>query len=146
MLLSNIKQIIRCTVIYQSIGNCVISYSDNPNEFLWRQYITLTQCFSTFFDSRHPSFLIEQFGGTPNSILPVNRRQVHKMAAPQEFFTAPKGSVAPRLRTTALTWQRGPRESWRIFNQATTCNPAYQTDSPIIALEIPTKTGVNFLN
>ena len=30
-------------------------------------------CFSTFFDSRHPSFLIEQFLGTPSYNLPVNR-------------------------------------------------------------------------
>ena len=62
----------------------------------------LEQCFSTFFDSRHPSSLNEQFGGTPNYNLPLNRRQIHILAAPQEFFTATKGSAATRLRTTVL--------------------------------------------
>ena len=42
---------------------------------------------------------MEQFGGTP---LLVNRRQDQKLAAPLELFWAPKGSAAPRLRTTVL--------------------------------------------
>ena len=50
---------------------------------------TLRHWFSTFFDSRHPSFAIEQFGGTPSLNLPVNRRQTHKLAVPGEIFTAP---------------------------------------------------------
>ena len=29
-------------------------------------FFTIDQCFSTFFDSRHPSLVIEQFGGTPS--------------------------------------------------------------------------------
>ena len=37
---------------------------------------SLDQCFSTFFDLRHPSLAIEQFGGTPGYNLPVNRLQV----------------------------------------------------------------------
>ena len=56
---------------------------------------TLQQCFSTFFDSRHPFLDIEQFGCTPSYNLLVNRRKVHK-------FAALKGSAAPGLRTTAL--------------------------------------------
>ena len=63
---------------------------------------SLVQCFSTFFDSRHPSFLIEQFGVTHSYNLLLNRRQIHKLGATLKFFTAPKGSVAPWLRTTAL--------------------------------------------
>ena len=65
----------------------------------------LEQCFSTFFDSRHPSFVLEQFGGTPSFNLPVNRHQVHKLVAPLVLFTAPKGSLAPRLRTTGLDFR-----------------------------------------
>ena len=60
------------------------------------------QCFSTFICSRHPSFHIEQFGGTPCYKLPVNKPLVHYLATPLEFFTAPVGSTAPRLRTTGL--------------------------------------------
>ena len=60
------------------------------------------QYFSTFFDSRHPSFIIEQFGGTHSFNLPINRRQVQKLAAPLEFFLTPKDSMAPRLRTNEL--------------------------------------------
>ena len=63
---------------------------------------TLEQCFSTFFDSRHPFLAIEQFGGTPGYNLLINRRKVQKLAAPQELFTEPKGIAAPLLRTTAL--------------------------------------------
>ena len=63
---------------------------------------TLGQCFSTFFDSRHPSMAMEQFGGTPGYNLLVNRRQVQKLAAPLELFPAPKGFAAPRLRTTEI--------------------------------------------
>ena len=64
--------------------------------------VCLEQCFSTFLNSRHPSFVIEQFGGTPSNILLVNSGEVQKLAAPLELFTAPKGSAAPRLRITAL--------------------------------------------
>ena len=60
----------------------------------------LEQCFSTFFDSRRPSFVLLQFGVTLSYNLQVNRCQVHKFAVP--LFTAPKGSAAPRLRTTGL--------------------------------------------
>ena len=42
-------------------------------------------------DSRYTSFLIEQFGGIPNYNLLVNRRHAHKLTAPVELFTAPKG-------------------------------------------------------
>ena len=64
----------------------------------WEEGVSyLTQWFSTFFDSRHLSFFTEQFGGTRSYNLPVNGRQVHKLAAPQELFSA------PRLRTTDLT-------------------------------------------
>ena len=63
---------------------------------------TLGQWFSTFFDPQHPSFVVEEFGGTPSLNLPVNRHKLHKLAAPLVFFMAPKGSAAPRLRTTAL--------------------------------------------
>ena len=58
--------------------------------------------FLNLFDSRHPSVLIEQLGGTPSYNLPSNRRKKLKLAAPLQFFTASKGSAAPRLRTTAL--------------------------------------------
>ena len=61
----------------------------------WSFSKCLSQCFSTFFDSRHPSFLIEQFCSTPNYNSQLNRRQIHKLAAPLEFFTAPKGSATP---------------------------------------------------
>ena len=63
---------------------------------------SLLQWFSTFFDSRHPSFVVEQFGGTPSFNLPVDRPEIHKLAAPLMFFMAPKGFAAPLLRTTAL--------------------------------------------
>ena len=59
----------------------------------------LLQCFSTFFDSRHPSFAYEQFGSTPSCNLLVHRRKVHNLSAPQELFAAPKGPAAPWLRT-----------------------------------------------
>ena len=62
----------------------------------------LDQCFSTFFDSRHPSLVIEQFGGTPGYNLLVDSCQILKLAAPLELSMAPKGSAAPRLRTTDL--------------------------------------------
>ena len=55
------------------------------------------QCFSTFFDSRHPSLALEQFGDT--SIL-VNRRQIQKLAAPLKVFRGTKGAAAPQLRIT----------------------------------------------
>ena len=58
--------------------------------------------FLNLFCFAAPFFLIEQFGGTPNYNLPLNRRQIHKLAAPLEFFTAPKGSAAPRLRITTI--------------------------------------------
>ena len=45
---------------------------------------------------------MEQFGGTPSYNLPVNRHQVHKLAAPLEFFTALKGSTEPLLSITGL--------------------------------------------
>ena len=63
----------------------------------------LSQCFSTFFDSRHPFLAIEKFGGTPAYNSPVNRRKVQIFTAPPYFFRAPKGSAAPRLRTTKLS-------------------------------------------
>ena len=50
----------------------------------------LIQCFSTFFDSRHPSFGYDQFGGTPSYNSPVNRLQIHKLTAPLELFAAPR--------------------------------------------------------
>ena len=41
--------------------------------------------------------------------------QVHKLAAPLEFFAIPKGSALPRLRTTAV----GPR--YRITRPSISC-------------------------
>ena len=58
--------------------------------------IDLDQWFSTFFDSRHPYLVFQQFGGTPNYNLLVNKGQDQKLAAPLELF------AAPRLRTTDL--------------------------------------------
>ena len=63
---------------------------------------SLEKWFSTFFDSQHTSFVIEHCGGTPSYNLPLNSCQVHKLAAPLELFTAPKGSTAPGLNTTGL--------------------------------------------
>ena len=60
------------------------------------------QCFSTFFDLRHPSLATEQFGVTPGFNLLLNKHQIQKLAAPLELFTSPKGVAAPRLRTTVL--------------------------------------------
>ena len=80
------------------------------NGFIWRHglmYIVYSSVSQPFFDSRHPSLFIKQFGGTPNYNLLVNRCQVQKLSAPLEFFTAPKGSAVPRLRTTGL---------FRLFN------------------------------
>ena len=57
---------------------------------------------SMFFDSRHPSLAIDQFGGTPGHNLQVKRDQVQKLAAPLELFGAPKDTATPRLRTTGL--------------------------------------------
>ena len=51
------------------------------------------QWFLTIFDSRHPSLVIEQFGGTANYNLLVNICQAHKLAA-------------LRLRTTDLNCLR----------------------------------------
>ena len=62
-------------------------------------FYILEQCFSTFFDSWHPSFVKEYFGGTPSFNLTVNKRQVHNLAAPLELFTAPKFSAAPTVYT-----------------------------------------------
>ena len=62
----------------------------------------LEQWFSTFFGLRHPSQVIEQFGGTHNYNLLFNRFQVQKLVAPLEFFMGPRGSTSPRLRTSVL--------------------------------------------
>ena len=59
------------------------------------------QCFSTFFDSRQPSFAIDLFGSTPSFNLPINRCQIHKLAAPLELFLALNGYAASRLRLKA---------------------------------------------
>ena len=73
------------------------------NQMQYRKFTLkyVDQWFSKFIDLRHPSFVIEQLGGTPSLTLLVNRRQFHELAAPLELFTAPKGSAAPWLRTTA---------------------------------------------
>ena len=55
-----------------------------------------------FFHSRHPSIVLQQFGGTPSYNLLVNMCQFQNLVAPLELFTAPKGAAAPRLRTTGL--------------------------------------------
>ena len=65
-------------------------------------HVCLQQCFSTFFDSQYPSFVIKQFGGTPSYNLSVASSQIHKQAAPLDLFIAPKRSTAPRLRSTGL--------------------------------------------
>ena len=59
----------------------------------------VVQCFPTLFDSQHPSFLIEQFGGTPSYNILVNKCQVYKLSVPLRFsrYTV---FAAPRLRTT----------------------------------------------
>ena len=70
-------------------GNVV---SCSTNNFLCRLflacfgYVLLDQWFSTFLDSWHRSFVIEQFGGTPCNNISEKRRQVHKHL---ELFTAP---------------------------------------------------------
>ena len=46
------------------------------------------------FYSRHPSFVIEQFGDTPSFNLPENRRLIYKLAALLELFKAVRGSSA----------------------------------------------------
>ena len=72
----------------------------------------LDQCYSTFFDSRHSFLAIKQFSGTPVYILPVNRRKVQK-------FAAPKGSAAPRLRTTDRALNQ---KSYYVLNQSKESN------------------------
>ena len=44
------------------------------------------QCFSTFFDSRHPSLVIKQYDGTPSYKLLVIGHQIQNLAAPLELF------------------------------------------------------------
>jgi len=58
-------------------------------EVFWLRDVALDQCFSTFFDSRHPLLAFKQFGGTPTSNLLVNTSQFRKLAAPIEFSKAP---------------------------------------------------------
>ncbi len=50
----------------------------------------LEQCFSTFFDLRHPSLAFQQFDGTPNCILLVNTSKIQNLAAPLEHSAAPR--------------------------------------------------------
>ncbi len=47
--------------------------------------------FLAFLNSRHPSLIEEQFGGTPSSNLFVNISQFQKLAPPLELYMAPKG-------------------------------------------------------
>ena len=61
--------------------------------------MTLKQWFSTFICLRHPSFVIEQFGGTPSFNLLEDISQVY-------LFTAPRGSAEPRLKITPLKDQK----------------------------------------
>ena len=67
--------------------------------------IIVEQCYSTFFYSRHPSLVIEQFGGTLSQNVLVTRRQDQKFAAPLELSTATKGSAAPCLTITVVELQ-----------------------------------------
>ena len=69
---------------------------------LYSPHRYIRQWFSTFFDSRYPSFVVEQFGSTPCNNLTVNRRQVQKLAAHLKLFTVPNGSATPWLRTTGI--------------------------------------------
>ena len=92
---------LQCFFCFYRIDHLSLPPSPPPPQFA-HDDDRLQQWFSTFFDSRHSSLVLEQFGGTPIYNLPVNRCQVQKLVAPLELFTAPKGSVAPRLRTTDL--------------------------------------------
>ena len=55
---------------------------------LSRLYSSVSQ---PFFVSRHPSLVMEQFGGTPGLILIVYTHQVQKLAAPLELFQGTHG-------------------------------------------------------
>ena len=69
------------------------SIKDTISLFAWRYH--LRQWFSTFFDPWYAFLEIGQFGCTPWYNLLFNRLKVYKLASP-------KGTVAPRLRTTDL--------------------------------------------
>ncbi len=62
----------------------------------------LFQCFSTFFDSMHPFMIQEEFGSTPCFDFHVNKCEKKKFGGTPVAFTAPKGTVAPRMRTTVF--------------------------------------------
>ncbi len=66
-----------------------------------------------------PLFFNNLAYGTPICILLVNTSQIQKLAAPLEISAAPKGSAAPRLRTTDL--EKGPQRdiplSWLTNTQ-----------------------------
>ena len=68
----------------------------NYFEHLYVGGYIVDQCFSTFFDSRHPSIVKEQFGGTPCCNLVANISQIQRYAALLEL------STSPRLRTTVV--------------------------------------------
>ena len=95
--------------------------SDDINGHLIRMRCKhLDQCFSTFFDSWHTYVATELFGYIPGFKLLVNWLKVQKFAAPLELFRAPKGSAAPRLRTTdleeyVLRFVQLLRRIWRSF-------------------------------
>ena len=72
-------------------------------------------CFSTFFDSRHPSFLIEQFLGTPSYNLPVNRltSSLYICGTPRVFHgtqglrgTPVENPAIECLKDLARTWSK----------------------------------------
>ena len=52
---------------------------------IW-QFFVVSQWFSTFLDSRHPSLVNERFGITPNYNLQVNRYQFQNMASSRHPF------------------------------------------------------------
>ena len=57
--------------------------------------------FSTFFDIRHTSLVLEKFSDTLSYNLLGNRYKDQILATPRAF-TAPKGSAAPWLTTTDI--------------------------------------------
>ena len=79
---------------YIETSNTFWHLSFEENQFS-QKTSTLKTVFLNNFYSLHPSFAIEL-------ALPVNRRQVHKLAVPLELCTVPRGSAVPRLKTTGL--------------------------------------------
>ena len=98
---SRASQLLKCSS--GSLNTCMLKRIKRVQYFNFVIFAEPTnQCFSTFFESRHLTLVIKQFGGTTSHNLLVNGHQVQNLEAPLKLYGA------SWLSTTALHPLHGP--------------------------------------